>query len=54
MKTPPYKLVPGTQIIHSTTDVYELSEEADGVIHRVELQADNAGVYLESSKKKIN
>ena len=52
MKTPPYKLVPGTQIIHSTTDVYELSEEADGVIHRVELQADNAGVYLESSKSE--
>jgi hypothetical protein len=52
MKTPPYNLVPGTQIIHSTTDVYELSEEADGVSHIVKLQADNAGVYLESSKSE--
>jgi len=52
MKTPPYKLVPGTQIIHSTTDVYELSEEADGVTHTVKLQADNAGVYLEATEKR--
>ena len=52
MKTPPYKLVPGTQIIHSTTDVYELSEEPYGVSHIVKLQADNAGVYLESSKSE--
>ncbi len=52
MKTPPYKLVPGTQIIHSTTDVYELSEEADGVSPIVKLQADNAGVYLEATEKR--
>lgn len=52
MKTPPYKVVPGTQIVHSTTDVYELCDEAEGVTHTVKLQADNAGVYLEATEKR--
>ena len=52
MKIPPYKVIPGTQIVHSTTDVYELCDEAEGVTHTVKLQADNAGVYLESSKSE--
>jgi len=47
----PYTIVPGTQILHSLTDVYEL--EAEGMTHRVELQADNGGVYIKSSEKRI-
>jgi hypothetical protein len=47
----PYTIVPGTQILHSLTDVYEL--EAEGMTHRVELQADNGGVYIKSSEKRL-
>jgi hypothetical protein len=47
----PYNLVPGTQILHWTTDCYEL--EAEGMTHRVELQADNGGVYIKSSEKRL-
>ena len=47
----PYKVVPGTDIIHSITDVYELCDEAEGITYRVELQADNGGVYIKSSEK---
>jgi len=47
----PYNIVPGTQIVHSLTDVYEL--EAEGMTHRVELQADNGGVYIKSSEKRL-
>jgi hypothetical protein len=48
----PYNIVPGTDIIHSITDVYELSDEAEGMTHTVKLQADNGGVYLESTEKQ--
>jgi hypothetical protein len=48
----PYNVVPGTDIIHSTTDVYELSDEVEGMTHTVKLQADNGGVYLESTEKQ--
>jgi hypothetical protein len=48
----PYNIVPGTDIIHSTTDVYELSDEAEGMTHTVKLQADNGGVYLEATGKQ--
>jgi len=47
----PYNIVPGTDILHSTTDVYELCDEAEGMTYRVELQADNAGVYIKSGEK---
>ena len=47
----PYKVVPGTDILHSTTDCYELCDEAEGMTYRVELQADNGGVYIKSSEK---
>jgi hypothetical protein len=47
----PYNVVPGTEIIHSTTDVYELYDEAEGVTNTVKLQADNGGVYIKSSEK---
>jgi hypothetical protein len=48
----PYNVVPGTDIIHSTTDVYELCDEAEGHTLTVKLQADNGGVYLESIGKQ--
>jgi hypothetical protein len=50
----PYTCVPGTEILHSTTDVYELYDEAEGLTHKVELQADNGGVYMEYSEKKTD
>jgi hypothetical protein len=49
----PYNLVPGTEILHSLTDVYELTDEAEGMIHRVELNADNAGIYIKSSEQRL-
>ena len=49
----PYNIVPGTEILHSTTDVYELYDEDEGITHKVELNADNGGVYMEYSEKKI-
>jgi len=48
----PYNLVPGTQILHSLTDCYELTDEAEEVTHTVKLQADNDGVYLEATEKR--
>jgi len=48
----PYNLVPGTEILHSTTDVYELCDEAEGHTLTVKLNADNGGVYLESTGKQ--
>ena len=47
----PYNIVPGTEILHSLTDVYELCDEAEGMTYRVELQCDNGGVYIRSSQK---
>ena len=49
----PYNLVPGTQILHSLTDVYELTDEAEEMVYRVELNADNAGIYIRSSEKGL-
>ena len=47
----PYKIVPGTEILHSITDVYTLCDEEEGMTYRVELQADNGGVYIKSGEK---
>jgi hypothetical protein len=47
----PYTIVPGTDILHSTTDCYELCDEEEGMTYRVELQADNAGIYIKSGEK---
>jgi hypothetical protein len=47
----PYTIVPGTEILHSLTDVYELCDEVEGMTYRVELNADNGGVYIKSSEK---
>ena len=49
----PYNLIPGTQILHSLTDVYELTDEAEGMTYRVELQCDNGGVYIRSGERGI-
>ena len=49
----PYNIVPGTDILHSLTDVYELTDEAEGMIYRVELNADNGGVYIKSGEQGI-
>ncbi len=49
----PYTIVPGTEILHSLTDVYELTDEEEEISYRVELQADNGGVYIKSSKKGL-
>lgn len=48
----PYNVVPGTDIVHSITDVYELCDEAEGCTHTVKLNADNGGVYLEATGKQ--
>ena len=52
MTEQPYNIVPGTDIIHSLTDVYELCDEAEGCTLTVKLNADNGGVYLESTGKQ--
>ena len=48
----PYNVVPGTDIVHSITDVYELCDEAEGHTLTVKLNADNGGVYLEATGKQ--
>jgi len=48
----PYTVVPGTDIVHSTTDCYELCDEAEGQTLTVKLNCDNGGVYLESTGKQ--
>ena len=50
----PYNIVPGTDILHSITDCYEYVDEAEGVTHTAKLQADNGGVYIEYTEKKID
>jgi hypothetical protein len=46
----PYNIVPGTEIVHSITDCYEILDEE--VTHTVKLQADNGGVYIEATEKR--
>jgi len=46
-----YNIVPGTQITHITTDVYEFYDEAEALTQRVELQCDNGGIYIRYSEK---
>ena len=49
----PYNIVPGTQITHSTTDCYEYTDEAEGMTYRVELNADNGGIYIKSGERGL-
>jgi hypothetical protein len=49
----PYNIIPGTQILHSLTDCYEYTDEAEEMVYRVELQADNAGIYIKSGERGL-
>lgn len=49
----PYSIVSGTDILHSTRDVYELNNEEERMVYLVELKVDNSGVYIKSSQKRL-
>jgi len=50
----PYTLIPNTQVLHSKIDVFEMTDPDDeDIIHRVELVADNGGVYITSCEKNV-
>ena len=44
----PYTLVPGTQVLRSKIDVFELHDEYEKKTYRVELSVDNGGVFITS------
>ena len=49
-----YTLIPGTQVIHSKIDVFEMTDPHDEDIrHRVELTCDNDGVFITSCEKAV-
>jgi hypothetical protein len=48
-----YNIVPGTQITHSTTDVYEFYDKSEELTQRAELQCDNGGIYLKYTSRNI-
>ena len=48
-----YKLIPNTQVVRSTIDVFELHDEYEDKTHRVELVADNDGVFITSCEKAV-
>ena len=49
-----YTLIPNTQVLRSKIDVFEMTDPDDeDIIHRVELVADNDGVYITSCKKNV-
>ena len=41
-----YTLIPGTQVLRSKIDVFELYDEYEKKTHRVELSVDNDGVFI--------
>ena len=43
-----YTLIPGTSVIRSKIDVFELHDEYENKTHRVELTVDNDGVFITS------
>jgi hypothetical protein len=49
----PYTLVPGTQVLRSKIDVFELHDEYENKTHRVELSVDNDGVFITSCEKAV-
>ena len=50
----PYTLVPGTQVLRSKIDVFEMTDPYDEDIkHRVELTCDNDGVFITSCEKAV-
>jgi hypothetical protein len=49
-----YTLIPNTQVLHSKIDVFEMTDPDDeDIIHRVELVADNGGVFITSCERGV-
>jgi hypothetical protein len=48
-----YTLIPGTQVLRSKIDVFELYDEYEKKTHRVELSVDNDGVFITSCEKEV-
>jgi hypothetical protein len=49
-----YTLIPGTQVLRSKIDVFEMTDPYDEDIkHRVELTCDNDGVFITSCEKNV-
>jgi predicted dinucleotide-utilizing enzyme len=49
-----YTLIPNTQVLHSKIDVLEVTDPDDeDIIHRVEITADNGGVYITACEKNV-
>ena len=49
-----YTLIPNTQVLHSKIDVFEMTDPDDeDIIHRVEITADNGGVFITSCEKNV-
>ena len=52
--TNPYTLIPNTQVLRSKIDVFEMTDPDDeDIIHRVEITADNGGVFITSCEKNV-
>ena len=50
----PYTLIPGTQVLRSKIDVFEMTDPYDEDIkHRVELTCDNDGFFITSCEKAV-
>jgi hypothetical protein len=49
----PYTVIPGTQVLRSKIDVFELHDEYEKKTHRVELSVDNDGVFITSCEKEV-
>ena len=53
-----YTLIPGTQVLRSKIDVFEMTDPHVGpydedIKHRVELTCDNDGVFITSCEKAV-
>ena len=49
-----YTLIPGTQVLRSKIDVFEMTDPYDeNIKHRVELTCDNDGVFITSCEKTV-
>ena len=49
-----YTLIPGTQVLRSKIDVFEMTDPNDeNINHRVELIVDNDGVFITSCEKAV-
>ena len=47
----PYTLIPGTQVLRSKIDVFEMTDPYEDHFHRVELTVDNDGIFVTSCDK---